>query len=104
MSKPLSAQLARLLWAGELTAVWVPVAARETIRDLLHSRDAAVGDPRLKRQAISSMLLRPGAVVPGQEGLGATYRHWLEKQRFEHLAHGLVLQKCCSPLGPRRSG
>jgi transposase len=58
-------QLARLLRAGELTAVWVPDAAHEAMRDLVRSRDAAVGDLRRKRQAISS----------------------------EHPAHGLVLQE-----------
>jgi transposase len=39
-------QLARLLRAGELTAVWVPDAAHEAMRDLVRSRDAAVGDLR----------------------------------------------------------
>jgi transposase len=86
-------QLARLLRAGELTAVWVPDAAHEAMRDLVRSRDAAVGDLRRKRQAISSMMLRQGRVFPGKKTWGATHRHWLEKQRFEHPAHGLVLQE-----------
>ncbi len=85
-------QLARLLRSGELTAVWVPDEAHEAMRDLVRSRDAAVADLRRKRQAISSMMLRQGRVFPGKKTWGATYRHWLEKQRFEHPAHGLVLQ------------
>jgi hypothetical protein len=36
-------QLARLLRAGELTAVWVPDEAHEAIRELVRARDVAVG-------------------------------------------------------------
>lgn len=86
-------QLARLLRAGELTAVWVPDTAHEAMRDLVRSRDAAVGDLRRKRQAISSLMLRQGRVFPGKKTWGATYLHWLEKQIFDHPAHGLVLQE-----------
>lgn len=56
-------QLARLLRAGELTAVWVPDAAHEAVRELIRSREAAVDDLRRKRQAISSMMLRYGATI-----------------------------------------
>ena len=86
-------QLARLLGAGELTAVWVPDEAHEAMRDLIRSRDTAVGDLRRKRQAITSMMLRQGRVFPGKKTWGAMYKHWLQKQSFEHPAHGLVLQE-----------
>lgn len=86
-------QLARLHRAGELTAVWVPDEAHEAMRDLVRSRNAAVADLRRKRQAITSMMLRQGRVFPGKKTWGATYRHWLQKQSFEHPAHGLVLQE-----------
>lgn len=86
-------QLARLLRAGELTAVWVPDEAHEAMRDLVRSRDTAVGDLRRKRQAITSMMLRQGRVFPGKKTWGAMHRHWLQKQSFEHPAHGLVLQE-----------
>ena len=39
------------------------------------------------------MMLRQGRVFPGKKTWGATHRHWLEKQRFEHPAHRLVLQE-----------
>ncbi len=42
-------QLARLLRAGELTAVWVPDEAHEAIRELIRSRESAVEDLRRKR-------------------------------------------------------
>jgi transposase len=86
-------QLARLLRAGELTAVWVPDEAHEAMRDLVRARDAAVADLRRKRQATTSMMLRQGRVFPGKKTWGATYKHWLQKQVFEHPAHGLVLQE-----------
>jgi transposase len=41
--------LARLLRAGELTAVWVPDAVHEAVRDLVRAREAAAQDLRRKR-------------------------------------------------------
>jgi transposase len=38
-------------------------------------------------------MLRQGRVFPGKKTWGATHRHWLEKQTFDHPAHGLVLQE-----------
>jgi transposase len=52
--------LARLLRAGELTAVWVPDEAHEAMRDLVRARQVALDDIWRKRQAISSMMLRQG--------------------------------------------
>jgi transposase len=42
--------LARLLRAGELTAVWVPDATHEAVRDLVRARTVAAQDLRRKRQ------------------------------------------------------
>ncbi|MGH6961903.1 MAG: IS110 family transposase, partial [Dongiaceae bacterium] len=50
--------LARLLRAEELTAVWVPDAAHEAMRDLVRTRAAATGDLNRCRQRIGSLLLR----------------------------------------------
>jgi len=50
--------LARLLRAGELTAVWVPDAAHEAMRDLIRARLAAVRAVRTARQQLSAFLLR----------------------------------------------
>jgi transposase len=86
-------QLARLLRAGELTEVWVPDEAHEAIRDLVRVRDAAVIDLRRKRQAISSMMLRLGRIYPGKKTWGVRHMNWLNTQRFDHPAHGLVIQE-----------
>src|ERR1700704_1863494 len=50
--------LAKLLRAGELTAVWVPDARHEAMRDLVRAREAAVDDLKSKRQQVLSLLLR----------------------------------------------
>jgi transposase len=86
-------QLARLLRAGELTEVWVPDEAHEAIRDLVRARDAAVIDLRRKRQTISSMMLRLGRIYPGKKTWGVRHMNWLNTQRFDHPAHGLVMQE-----------
>jgi len=85
-------QLARLLRAGELTAVWVPDEAHEAVRELIRSRAAAVDDLRRKRQAISSMMLRYGRNYPGKTTWTKQHKQWLQGQKFDHPAQHLVLQ------------
>jgi len=85
-------QLARLLRAGELTAVWVPDAAHEAMRELIRAREAAVDDLRRKRQAISSMMLRYGRSYPGKTTWTKRHKLWLQAQRFDHAAQHLVMQ------------
>ena len=58
--------LARLLRAGQLTAVWVPDERHEAVRDLSRARAAAVDDLKSKRQQISALLLRLGLHYPGK--------------------------------------
>lgn len=52
--------LARLLRAGELTAVWVPDEGHEAIRDLVRARAAAVETLRVHRQQVSAFMLKRG--------------------------------------------
>ena len=61
--------LAKLLRAGDLTAVWVPDEAHEAIRDLVRARDAAVRDLRAKRQRLTSFLLRHSPQLSRQDGV-----------------------------------
>ena len=69
--------LARLLRAGELTAVWVPDERHEAMRDLSRAREAAVDDLKGKRQQVSSLLLRLGLHYPGKKTWGKAHRNWL---------------------------
>src|SRR5246127_5785057 len=53
-----AACLAVLHRGGLLTAVWVPDAAHEAMRDLIRARQAAVRAVRAARQQLSAFLLR----------------------------------------------
>src|SRR6202030_625996 len=53
-----AASLAVLHRGGLLTAVWVPDAAHEAMRDLIRARLAAVRAVRTARQQLSAFLLR----------------------------------------------
>ena len=86
-------QLAKLLHADELTAVWVPDEPHEAVRELIRSREAAVDDLRRKRQAISSMMLRHGRIYAGKKTWGPRHQQWLQAQKFDHPAQRLVLQE-----------
>jgi transposase len=85
--------LARLLRAGELTAVWVPDPAHEAMRNLIRSRTAAVETVRVHKQHVSSFLLRHSRIFPRKKNWGARYRRWLQQQSFEHPADQIVLQE-----------
>jgi transposase len=76
--------LARLLRAGELTAVWIPDGRHEAMRELTRARDAGRTDLTRKRQQISSMLLRLGRHYPGIKTWNARHRSWLANLRLDH--------------------
>jgi hypothetical protein len=57
--------LARLHRAGELTAVYVPRAEDEAIRDLTRAREDAKGDEKRSKQRLLSFLLRSGIRYTG---------------------------------------
>src|ERR1700694_1053264 len=77
--------LAKLLRAGELTAVWVPDGHHEAMRDLTRAREAAVMDLRSNRQEISGFLLRHGLHYPGKTTWTKSHMSWLARQK---LAYG----------------
>jgi hypothetical protein len=58
--------LAVLHRGGLLTAVWVPDAAHEAMRDLIRARLAAVGAVRTGRQQLSAFYcVTSGSIVSG---------------------------------------
>jgi transposase len=85
--------LARLLRAGELTAVWVPDPAHEAMRNLVRARAAAVETVKVHKQQVGAFLLRHGRSAPYKRNWGARYRRWLQEQKFEHPADQIVLQE-----------
>jgi transposase len=85
--------LAKLLRAGELTAVWVPDAAHEAMRDLSRAREAAVDDLKRKRQQISSLLLRHGLHYPGKKMWGKKHRTWLSQLKLGPVGTRLAFEE-----------
>ena len=85
--------LARLLRAGELTAVWVPDERHEAMRDLSRAREAAMDDLKSKRQQVSSLLLRLGLHYPGKTTWGKAHRTWLSRQKLVNREQRLVLEE-----------
>jgi transposase len=85
--------LARLLRAGELTAVWVPDEGHEAMRDLVRARAAAVESLRVHRQQVSAFMLKHGRIYPRKKGWTMRYLRWLQEQKFDHPAHQIALQE-----------
>lgn len=85
--------LARLLRAGELTAVWVPDAQHEAMRDLTRAREAAVADLRAKRQQVSAFLLRHGLRFAGKRSWSKAYTDWLGRLRLAAVEHRIVFEE-----------
>ena len=67
-----AASLAKLHWAGELTAVWVPDRGHEAIRDLVRARLDAMRALRRARQQLSGFLLRQAAIMGVRHGPSCT--------------------------------
>ncbi len=103
-------KLARSYRAGDLTAVWVPDAAHEALRDLVRAREAAKGDLLRARHRLSKFLLRHGWRRPESIKSRWTNAHleWIKtKVHFEQPAQEMVLTDYCPPSrapgGPRRA-
>jgi transposase len=86
--------LAVLHRGGLLTAVWVPDAAHEAMRDLIRARLAAVRALRAGRQQLSAFLLRHERVYPGNRTPWTkAHRGWLADQSFAQPAQQIVLEE-----------
>src|SRR6201981_1436261 len=86
-----AASLARLHRAGELTAVWVPDAAHEAMRDLVRARLDAVHSLRRARQQLSGFLLRHGC-HDGRPAWTRLHHRWLAGLKFEQAVRHIVLE------------
>jgi len=84
-------KLARFLRSGDLTAVHVPDAATEAMRDLERSRDDAKRAERNARHQLSKFLLRHGRIYGGKTAWTGMHLDWIRSQVFDHEAHNRVL-------------
>lgn len=85
-------KLARALRAGDLTAVFVPSAEHEALRDLVRAREAAKTDELRARHRVSKFLLRYGKYPPtGSRAWSLTWWRWLRVVKFEHAAQSAAI-------------
>jgi transposase len=85
--------LAKLLRAGELTAVWVPDERHEAMRELTRARGTAAEDLRRKRQHVSAFLLRHGLHYAGKSSWSKAYLRWLGELKFAHVEQRIVFEE-----------
>lgn len=86
-------QLARLHRAGELTAIYIPDAADEAIRDLTRARSDAVHDLTRARQRLKSFLLRQGYHYTGKANWSEAHRRYLRELELPVTALKSVLEE-----------
>jgi len=86
-------KLARLLRAGELTAVYIPEATDETMRDLCRARSDAVDDRRRSRHRLKGFLLRHGCRYQGKSAWSAAHERYLRELVLPHPAMKVILEE-----------
>jgi len=80
-------RLARSHRSGDLTAVWVPDAGSEALRDLVRAREAAKQDQLRARHRLSKFLLRTGQrPAQGMKFWTLGYMAWIKQIRFAQMA------------------
>ena len=85
--------LARLARAGELSAVRVPDAVDEALRDLVRAREDAVREQRNARHRLKALLLRNGVVYAGKSAWTAAHLRWLAGLALPHAAQQIAFQE-----------
>ena len=85
--------LARLARAGELSAVRVPDAVDEALRDLVRAREDAVREQRNARHRLKALLLRSGVVYAGKSAWTAAHLRWLASLALPHAAQQIAFQE-----------
>ena len=79
--------LARSYRSDDLTAVWVPDADSEALRDLVRARESAKQDQLRARHRLSKFLLRTGRrPAHGVKAWTQEYVKWVRQLRFEQIA------------------
>nr|VFK50951.1 MAG: Transposase [Candidatus Kentron sp. TC] len=86
-------KLARQLRSGDPTAVWVPNAEQEAMRDLTRTRDDFKAREQKAPQQLDAFVLRHGYHWPsGKTRWTQSHYDWLESLTFEHAWLRIVLE------------
>lgn len=88
-----SMMLARLLRAGELTAIWIPDDAQEALRDLTRAREDMKHLQRQAKQRLLAFLLRHSKRYSGASNWTKAHFRWFETVKFEQPVQQIVLQE-----------
>jgi len=88
-----SEMLARLFRAGELSAIYVPEADDEAIRDLARARADILRARQKARQQLQALLLRSGKRYPRKCAWTLAHRRWLCDLRLDHPAQKIALEE-----------
>jgi transposase len=94
---------ARLLRAGELTAVRVPTRAEEAIRDLVRVRAALLADRKRAQVRLTAFLMRHGSIWTGGSYWTLAHRAWIAGQRFGEPALAAALAHYRGALDAREA-
>jgi transposase len=86
-------KLARLLRAGELTAIYIPESTDEAIRDLCRARTDAVDDRRRSRHRLKGFLLRHGYRYQGKSAWSPAHERYLRELVLPHPAMKVILEE-----------
>ena len=85
--------LARLSRSGDLTAVRIPGAGDEAVRDLVRAREDAVRECRNARHRLKALLLRNAIAYAGKSAWSAAHLRWLSTLKLEHAAQQIAFQE-----------
>jgi len=86
-------KLARLLRAGELSAIYIPEPTDEAIRDLCRARSDAVDDRRRSRHRLKAFLLRHAYRYQGKSAWSAAHERYLRELVLPHPAMKVILEE-----------
>ena len=92
-------KLARLLRAGELTAVHVPDEADEAIRDLCRARVDAVDDLRRAKSRLLGLLRRLGHRYAGGAPWSEAHMRYLRGLKMPYPSHAIILEEIIQQIG-----
>jgi|SRR5215470_11122766 transposase len=92
-------KLARLLRAGELTAIYIPEPTDEAIRDLCRARSDAVDDRRRSRHRLKAFLLRHGYRYHGRSPWTNAHERYLRELVLAHPAMKAILEEYLMAIG-----
>ena len=93
--------LARLHRAGELTAVYVPQADDEAIRDLTRAREDAKTDEKKAKQRLLAFVLRSGFHYSQSSTWTKAHFRWLSTIKMPHPSQQIVLQEYIDTVNDR---